>query len=338
MTERVEETDPTDERPHTAPEQFSVCIRCFDTEERATKFGQLVGAYIREISRHIDLSGLDGITIAADYNQALLELDRGYETSYQLTPSDEYAIGVAMTPSVIRDTEVRSHIVMNAAIAVNLESSGDDKFRLALHMLAHECAHVEVTKRFDSTFPGFLLKFTFPNAHEANRWHIISSCWDEYAATMISARFGRDPTNDYEEIFVEVLADARNKANEQIKAYRWHSDVDRVLSETYGVYGNLMKTACYHLGNMAGHNLSIEDLPKTLVALDGHWFNPFFERLGELCDGVAAEYGEWRDMKKFDEIGDLMDEIIKEGGLTVSNLDDGEIYVDVPFTPETMPI
>ena len=35
MTERVEETDPTDERPHTAPEQFSVCIRCFDTEERA---------------------------------------------------------------------------------------------------------------------------------------------------------------------------------------------------------------------------------------------------------------------------------------------------------------
>ncbi|WP_283843287.1 hypothetical protein [Bradyrhizobium hereditatis] len=34
------------------------------------------------------MAALDGITIASDYAQALLQLNRGYETKHKLTPSE----------------------------------------------------------------------------------------------------------------------------------------------------------------------------------------------------------------------------------------------------------
>ncbi|WP_222598066.1 hypothetical protein, partial [Neisseria gonorrhoeae] len=126
------------------------------TEEHARTFGNLVATYVRALSRYIDMSALDGITIAADYAQALLELDRGYETNHKLTPSEGIALGVAMTPAVIRDGKVKSHILFNAGVLLPLEDDENEFFEQALHTLAHECAHVEVTERFNAAFPGIL--------------------------------------------------------------------------------------------------------------------------------------------------------------------------------------
>ncbi|WP_314963862.1 hypothetical protein [Bradyrhizobium cosmicum] len=57
--------------PPTAPENMSIRLRCFDTETD-----------VRSLNSYIDLTTLDGITIALDYAQALLDLDRGYATSF----------------------------------------------------------------------------------------------------------------------------------------------------------------------------------------------------------------------------------------------------------------
>lgn len=330
------EIAPTD-KPPTAPDRFIVSVQCFGDTEKATQFAQLIGTCIREISRYIDLSRLDGITIASDYNQALVDLDRGYATTHQLTPSDEYAFGVAMTPSVIRDGNVMSHIVLSATIAVALEDQEHENFKLALHMLAHECAHVEVNHRFDAAFPGVLLQKAYDNAHDAFRWQTILACWDEYAATLISAHYGQDPSEGYEETFILALTSTRKKANELITAYRLHGDVNQIMAEVYRAYGTLMKFAGYHLGNMAGQGLSVKDFPKTITALDGHWFAPYFERLQTLLNRVADDYGNWSDQSQFEAIGELVDEIVVEGGVIVSHLSDGSLYVDIPFTPETMP-
>lgn len=264
------EVKASEELPQTAPESFTVSAQGFDTAERATQSAQLVGVYIRELSRHIDLCRLDGVTFAYDYKQALLDLDRGYVTSHRLTPSDEYAIGVAMTPSVIRDGIVKSHIVLHAGLAMALEDPECENYSLAFHTLAHECAHVEITHRFDTVFPNVLLQRVFNNAHDSFKSQISLACWDEYAATMISAPFGHDPTAGYEETFILLLNKTLPKANELIKAYRIHSDVGRVMAEVYGAYGDLMKVACYHLGNMAGRDISLKDLPRTMASLDGH--------------------------------------------------------------------
>lgn len=209
---------------------------------------------------------------------------------------------------------------------------------MAIHTLAHECAHVEITHRFDTAFPGFLLQSTHDNVHDAFRWQIIQACWDENAATQISAAIGHDPTSGYEETFKFALNETRQKANELIKAYRLHGDVDQIMAEIYGAYGDLMKFACYHLGNMVGRGLSLDDLPATKAVLEGHWFSPYFDRLGTICKRIADDYGQWSDKSRFEALGDLADDLVIDGGLAVSHLDDGRLYVDIPFTLETMPV
>jgi hypothetical protein len=208
---------------------------------------------------------------------------------------------------------------------------------LAFHLLAHECAHVEITHRFDTAFPSVLLQNVYRDAHDALRWKIIHLCWDEYAATRISAGFGKDPTENYEDSFLDVLNETRPKANEFIKAYRLHRNTYQVTLEVYDVYSVLMKLAAYHLGNMAGQGLLILDLPRTRAALKNHWFESYFERLNTLCNSLMDDYGRWKDLSLFESLGDLADELVAEGGVILSRLDDGSLYVDIPFTLETIP-
>src|ERR1700730_13587511 len=190
------------------------------------------------LSRQIDLTALDSITIASDYAQALLDLDRGYETSHKLTPSEGLAYGIAMTPAVVRDGKIKSHMVFNASVLLPLEDPQNDLFKQAVHTLAHECAHVEVTERLNAAFPGMILLSKAPSAHAYYRWQIIKACWDEYAVTWICAPFGEEPTAGYEETFIRALNGTRPKANKFIKAYRLHQNVNQITAEVDGTYGD----------------------------------------------------------------------------------------------------
>jgi hypothetical protein len=325
------------QRPTTAPDSFAVCARAFDDESRAKQLASLVGECVRELSRQFDLSQLDGVTVAYDYAQALLDLDRGYETDFQLTPSDTHVVGVAMTPSVMRDDSLKSHVVLNAAYFAALEDINHEHFGFALHTIAHECAHVEITHRFDAAFPGFLLRQSHADARIGYRWQIILACWDEYAATMLSAGFGTEPTEGYEDTFLTVLREAKSQAIECIKAFRIHGRIDQLLGEVYVVYGDLMKFAAYLLGNLRGLGRSLSDLPRTAEALAGHWFTPYFIRLDDALKDIAKDYGKWADKGVFEAIGDLADGLLAQGGVHYMSRSDGPPYINIPFTAETMP-
>ena len=152
----MSETDEQATRPTTAPDSFVASARAFDSEDRAKELGSLVGICMRELSRQFDLSRLEGVTVAYDYAQALLDLDRGYESTFRLTASDTYAVGIAMTSSFIRDGTLKSHVLLNAAYMSPLEDFKHEHFGFVLHTIADECAHVEITHKFDTAFPGFL--------------------------------------------------------------------------------------------------------------------------------------------------------------------------------------
>jgi hypothetical protein len=323
--------------PSTAPDHFNIACRGFAEEDVARKIGTAVGEWVRGFGHRFDLSRLDGVTVAFDYPQALAELDRGYETTFRLTPSDGNAIGVAMTPSVMRDGVIKSHIVLNAGYVMGIESPEHPSHQFAIHLIAHECAHVEITQKFDAAFPGRLLRPVVADIWERARAEVSSAVWDEFAATCLSAPFGEDPTDGYEETFITSLEAARTNANNAIIAYRTRDGLDQVVADVYGTYGNLLKFAAYHLGNLAGRDVVWKDRPRTTAALDGHWFEPYFERLDKACKDVAEGYGRWTSLDAFSPIADIADEIVAAGGLHFSRDDRGRVRVDIPFTYETMP-
>lgn len=325
--------------PPTAPDSFNVCARGFEDEERANRIGGAVGSAVRQLSCVFDLRRLDGVTVAYDYNQALLELDRGYATSHKLSPSDGLAIGVAMTPSVMRNGTLKCHIVLNAHVMAALESHDvePENFRLALHVLAHECAHVEVTTKFDEAFPRQLLQQQYIDARMAFRWQVILACWDEYAVTRLSYYIGEVQTDNYEDTFLQHLGDVRQVANGFIRAYRMHGNLDQVFAEVLGAYGDLLKFAAYYLGDLKGHRIAVSERPRTVTALTGHWFGDFFTRLDVACENIAESYGAWTDQACFEVIGDLIEELVAFGGIRLTYTPAGQLYIDIPFTLDTTP-
>lgn len=325
------ETPPEDQLgPPTAAENLCVIARGFFTEEEAREVGMTVREYVIQLSRHFDLSRLDGVTVAHDYAQALVSLDRGYKTKYVLTPSDGHAVGVAMTPLVIRDDTLMSHIVFHAGIVAPIAKPDLDSIQLPLHVIAHECAHVEITKKFDEAFPNVLLRQRYRDVRDAFRWQVILACWDEYAATLMSASFGEDPTDGYEETFLKHLAETRNHARSFIRAYRLHADLDQVYAEVYGALGDLLKFAAYVLGNSDGHLAELAERATLAAALAGHWFEPFFKRLHEACRAIRDRYGRWPDKTSFEVIGDIADEVVAHCGIKHRYLPGGQLHLDIP--------
>lgn len=295
----------------TMPAATSVVLRGFASEEDAKAFGLVVITYVKELSRYIDLVAFDGITVAFDFDQALLDLDRGYKTSFKLKRSENLGYGVAMTPAVMRDGILKSHMLFHAGMLLPLEDDAHEKYREALHLLAHDCAHVEVTEKFNAAFPGILLQSVVAGAYQLHRSGVILGCWNEYAVTKICAGFGRSMTDAYEETFIRALAEIPSHVNRCIRAYRQHGELERIVNEVFGATSSLMKFASYHFGNMSGLGLTPDDLPNTKAALEGHWFAPHGENLVQACEAIFEQYGQWSDRSRFEALGDAADNVMK---------------------------
>lgn len=326
-----------EESVSTAPPSFSVQARGFDDAETATKVATLVGKIIRELGRYIRLQSLDGVTVAFDYDQALLDLDRGYESSHRLQATNSHVLGVAMTPSVIRDGELKSHILVRAPVLLPLLDDADQEgIRAAVHVLAHECGHVEVTRQFEQCFPGVILRSQLPLL-DTLRWDTIFAVWDEYAVTWISASFGSDQTDGYNQTLLADLKALDDLNNKLIRAYRVHGNVDQILSEVYRNCGNLLKFGGYCLGNLRGKNIPWRERNDLNSVLQGHWFEPIFQQLSDACAELAESYGEWTDMDAFLSISNILDDLVCRAGLHVTAQPGGGAYVEIPFTLKTLP-
>jgi hypothetical protein len=324
-------------RPATMPEQCIVCVKGLP-EEEAKRLGELICLTVREFSRIIDLERLDGVTVAADYVAALLELDRGFKATQPLTPTTENATGIAMTPAVLRDGTLKSHIVFNASVALQLDHGPNvEGYAWAFYTVAHECAHVQLRKTFDQSFPGLILNRTYKDYEESFIFESSNACWEEYAASRLSAPFGEKQLTWYEETFVTALQKARERGNAIIRAFRSHGDVNRLLKEIVPVYTQVLTFASYVLGHLAGIGADRSAAEKAETALEGHWFAPHYARLAAELEKLWSRYGAWSDLNEFTAIGEIAKNVMHESGVDLQRRPNGQIYVNVPFSMDTMP-
>ncbi|MDV4168240.1 hypothetical protein [Rhodovulum sp. FJ3] len=322
------------------PSNLQFFARGFANEDYAKEAIYKLHSVLSVISQSIDLTNLDGVTVAFDYDEALAELDRGYETTYKLSATKGVAIGVAMAPTVIRDGVIKTHLVLNANYALSiLEEPGEETeyFGQSLHLVAHECAHVEVTAAFDRSFPKILLQKKYNNILDHMRWQVILATWDEYAACRIVGSFGYDPVDGYLETLVKVLGTTRGQVYEMIKAYRTHGDVGQVAEEVYGRIGELLKYASYFLGAVTARETP-ETHPADLTqGADFEWFSPFYERLVKVHEALWGDFGKWEGLDVFEALGDILEDMAESIGVEASRVSDELINFNIPYRSETMP-
>jgi hypothetical protein len=324
--------------PESAPDSIPVSLRGFADAAHAERFGHKIANTVRALSRYIDVERLDGITVAFDYDNALAELDRGYEASRALTrTNDDGLVGVAMTPAVMRNGVVKAHLVFYAPMVLPLEDTEDAKFRQAAYLVAHECGHIEDLKRRDERFPGNILQRRITDYEEGIIEQFVDSLWDEYAACRVSAIFGEDQTPVYEESLVSVATGARDRANAAIRDYRLHGDIHRVLGEAGQPLWQPLRLAAYLYGHLDGLGLDMTAVPRAQALLSESPFTESVYRVRDALRHLWSRRDEWVSLSEFDALREIGRDSLADGGIILRRIQDGQLYVDVPFSPETMP-
>jgi hypothetical protein len=325
--------------PPTAPSNIPVNLRGFADTESAERFGHVIAETVRAISSVANLERLDGITVAYDYDDALAQLDRGFQPSRPLTrTSTEEIAGVAMAAPVVRNRAVKSHLVFHAPFVLPLESEENtEEFWMALYMVAHECGHVDDLKHRDEAFPNVLLQRQVTDVQDSTLEPISFGLWDEYAACRLSAPFGRHQTAIYEQSFNSVLSVAKDKANASIRSYRTHANLGQVIAEAGEFICKPLKLSAYLLGHLDGLGGNMDDVPQARDLIAKTSYAVFIERLHAALQDLWSRRGTWASYAEFDVLKDIVRDLLADGGMILTRMPDGRMHVDIPFTRETMP-
>jgi len=302
------------------PENIMYSFRGFANDEESIKsqkeFAEYMNFLITEISKHIDVRSLDGITITdeSEYDNALKELDRGIETN-QLTSSKGEVIGVAIAPAVIRNNEIKSHIIYNYNYISNITNFESENYYHSMYTFTHELAHVEITNGLDKCFPNTILREKLYDSKKINQSLINMVCLEEYCACRISG--GLDKNNIIREMYEETLINHLSKfelhIENAIQQYKKDNMGDKLYSLMYTEYGNLLKYASYYLGHIENQEFNWESSLRLASILNNNkWFRDYFLELKEVLNQLWSKYNKWTNKIEFDAISNIAEKMINE--------------------------
>lgn len=331
-----------DNLPPTTTASVPVSVQGFTNAEMAAQLGKVVGESVLTIGSFVDLSTLDGVTIAVDFDAALAGIDQGMEGLRPLDRTNtEEMQGVAKTCQVVRDGKVKSHLVFNASMLVPLIAP--DKTELedrqtALGIIAHECGHVQVNAHMEERVPDARLGAKIADFERAVLFQIAEICWDEYAVCRLTARLAPRQNEQHADTVVAVTPQARARANGHIKAYRLHGDLYRLLGEAGSELCQPLKAAAYLLGGRDAEGKAWTDYPQARAAVEAGGYATLVDALQEGCQALWESQADWDPNDDvLAPLVDLARDAFASGGIYFRRDWRGEWHIDVPFSPETMP-
>jgi len=302
----------------------------FATEEAANAAAQRVSQVIEEVARELGISiaGLDGVTIAYDYDAALARLDRGYKSERVLTPTDDKAArGVAMTPCVLRDGKVMSHIVLSAGIVPLIEKPADGVS--GKYIIAHELSHAHEHYFRDKVVPNTVLQHQISAADEIVLFETADTCWGEYAACYFSAPIHPEQAKLFEITFVDVLKGAKGQIIQAKRQWIIDRDFGKVWQQIANVVGCLLKYASYLLGHAVGLSKSLEEIaPEAWQLLQSNaWLLPWIEKMLEDLCTMLDTFERWKGLEAFEPLKQVMRGLLADCGITISVTAKGSLYI-----------
>jgi hypothetical protein len=329
--------------PSTMP-PIGIDMSGYPTEELAKSVGEAINTWLHLFGKILNLKRLKQVVVSYNYNEALAAVDQEAPVSGPLTATnDEIAVGIAMTPTVLRDGEAMSVMVLNATymavLAVEETAENAALREQMIYTLAHECGHVHDLDIRATCMPDIILKRRL-SFRDGILLGIASGCWDEYMACRLSAFIAKESAlRPLEDTFCTALERAKDRANAAIRQYRMHADVSRVTKEVAEIYKRVMVYAAYMLGHIDGTEGDVAVLaPKALDALERQpYFKPFFSRLHDELRAMHSIYGEWKGLDVYEPLKQLADDLLKLGGIDIQPRADETVYVAIPFSAETIP-
>jgi hypothetical protein len=310
--------------------QYQVTFQGISNEDVAKRISAVLESIVRELRPIFPLDRLDGFTFASDYEAALRDFNHGFQRSRPLTPTkEEYGVGVAMAPIVLRGDTVKSHIIAHMWIATGLIAD-DETQQLAIHTIIQQLAHVACTQILDEALPGFLAN-KLEDAHEAFLYGGIGSAWTGYFAARASAVFNPDFGAAYQELAIAALRRALEAIPTARLAYRYHGNLDVLLETVFPTISAVLT----HMGNLLGHydglRQSAFDDEQLHTALESAelraWADLFREDLARVWD----RSGKWTSSSEFMSLNRHTERLFWRFGMIPWKTPEGLTRIEIPI-------
>lgn len=310
--------------------KIAFTMQGFPDEPAAMAASQRVGEVIQEIASELTLSlaGLDGVTIARDYDIALAEPDRGFQASRTLTrTADELAAGVAMAPLVKRHGKVRTHIVFSAALVALIDEPAGNMS--GKYFIAHELAHAHEHYFRDAQLPGTLLQQPIFGADEIFLYDTADACWSEYAACYFTAPAFPEHGQLLEKCFLSALRTAKESILEAKREWIHDKDFGKVWDRVAGVVVRLLKYASYMIGHAVGLAKPFEEVTNEawLLMQENDWLFPRFEELYAVLAEMMNSFEHWKGLEAFDPLKRVVRGVLEDCGITMQKTSNGSLYI-----------
>ncbi len=307
-----------DETKPRLPARCSVDVSCLHEEVQGAVLVAIEENLRATALAGIDLTGLDGVTVAVDCHaaaRALQNLPRN-DALWEIHSSRE-VMEMARIAAVRRDGDVRFHIVVRPGLVLMAIAAEKQLQRVAQACIAHEGAHVEHETELFRMFPECYEELRGCGDRSAAIFIRAMDIWSEYAACRSSAMFRPEAGEEFEGIFCEAVVQKSSAGVAELKEREQRGGGPTVLPKRDQVVEDMFVYAGYLLGHTHGadHNLKertsrLEEVFRTIPNVE-----PLIDRLECVLSQLWIQRSVWSSIEVFAPIYDLILERKSQLGL-----------------------
>ena len=311
----------------------------------ARKIGEAVLEMVKVLDNRLDFRRMHQIIITPDFSKELKEQSARTASGNAIEYTDEeYAVAVAKVMLFRDNNEFEILPIVNAQVASmlvqqNEEGYSSDQFYMVLHLLHHELCHVHDDNKKIDAYSDMMLRYRC-KGKDTYTFPLAEICWAEYIANFLSCSTAKEISiTAMGESLSDAIVRTKNTIDSEIRNYRYHADLNRLMNifQRHGVF--LVKTAAYMLGYIDGLERTLEKLySEASLKLSGSYFEKTWNSMHNALQEMRALYpSEWRDLSIYNNLIFVMENYYADMGFLLSNTADEETYINIPFRPENTP-
>ncbi|WP_142848747.1 DUF4238 domain-containing protein [Telmatospirillum sp. J64-1] len=231
---------------------YSLHLADYGDDEHVKEVSSVVQSVVGELARHLPLHDLDGLTIAADYKKALMELDRG-DANLPSATTDAlgYGIGVAKPVNVVREGVQKTHIVISASLAHSWFADDAETRAGALNVLVKMLATVAywtlLSRNAIATFR--------PDPLTAQLHPLVATAPCGWFSARESAFVAPHLGGFYADLVIEALEFAELEVSKELESSRRTGDITNVTRRA----SECVSTILTHAADWLGHRTGLPD-------------------------------------------------------------------------------
>lgn len=241
-----------------------------------------------------------------------------------------------MCVHVLRDGVPKVHLVCDIEMLLPLWvfEHGAPEHTRALQLLAHECVHIEDTRRQDEASLGIILQQVRTDWMDVHFQPIGTGLWQEYYACRRSAAF--DPTIG--DMFAGVLAGCLDGNQAVVDAaigrYREHADLNLMVEETLDPATRALRVSAYLVGHLDGLGQGWDAFPELRERLESHRLRDVIEDMTVELRRLWDMRDAWSGVGEMDGLSDIVADAYAASGVIARGTAEGGAWLDVPFADE----